>query len=251
MPTTRDLWSGGPLGGGRSGTSTRGPGIKVKIGGANVDVLTAFDHMAFQVQALQKQLGNLTEPFMEISNYLIRYLKDRMDSDYFNDSSRSSVTEQVRKARGQDPDGPYLVGSGGMRESIKRIKSSTESKKGGNYIKNILSIGSVGKPYAWMHIDGGTWNVPGFRGPERKDGKAGWFYPDMDSIAGTKVSNSAFYASSKPKWETIQKYQRDTYNMQIPRRNFLELDQQMDQGIRGILQKHFDEVFKDIVPPGI
>jgi phage gpG-like protein len=36
--------------------------------------------------------------------------------------------------------------------------------------------------------------------------------------------------------------------MQIPRRNFLELDQQMDQGIQGILQKHFDEVFKDIVP---
>ncbi len=249
MPRAQDLFSGGSLGGGR-GSTDRGPGVKFKVGRANIPMepLPAFETYADQIKQLQNLAGDLTDPMIEIGEYLIDYVKNRMDSGYFNDGQRSSVTKQVREARGQDPDGSYLVGEGNLRDSVKRIESSTEKKKGGAYIKNILSIGSVGKPYAWMHIDGGTWNVPGFRGPERKDGKAGWFYPDMDSIAGTKVSNSAFYASSKPKWETIQKYQRDTYNMQIPRRNFLELDQQMDRGIQGILQKHFDEVFKDIVP---
>jgi len=245
MPRAQDLFSGGSLGGGR-GPTGRGPGIKFKVGKANIPMepMPAFEKYAEQINDLQKIAGNLTAPMIEIGNYLIGYLKSRMDSGSFSDGARSSVTKQVREARNQDPDGPGLVGSGALRDSIQRIKSSTESKKDGAYIQNILSIGSVGKPYSYVHIDGGTWSVPGFRGPDRKDGSPGYFYPDMDSIRGTTIGSATFYSNTKPNWETISKYSTETYNMDIPIRDFLGWDFTMNDEVERILRNHFEKAWE-------
>jgi hypothetical protein len=243
MPRAQDLFGGGSLGGGR-GSTDRGPGVKFKVGRANIPMepLPAFETYADQIKQLQNLAGDLTDPMIEIGEYLIDYVKNRMDSGYFNDGQRSSVTKQVREARGQDPDGSYLVGEGNLRDSVKRIESSTEKKKGGAYIKNILSIGTVGIPYAFVHIDGGTWNVPGFRGPDRKDGSPGWFYPDMEAI-GTGTSNSSFYSNTKPKWKTIQGYTSETYSMDIPQRDFLDWDFTMNDEVERILLEHFEKAW--------
>lgn len=222
------------------------PGIKFTIGNSNTphSPAAAFTILADQIESVKEKLGgHLSEPFTEIAEYLVGAIQDRFDAGHFNDNYRSSITNQVRQAKGQDPDGNTLVASGRLKKSIKPVFTGRKNEDGGNRIVNILRIGSVGTPYARVHLEGGTWEVPGFRAPNRKDGAEGWFYPDMDSIEGTKIRNQAFYGK---KWKNIQGYGRETYSMDVPSREFLGFTDEDNKMINSILVKFLNR--SDIIP---
>ena len=235
----------GPLGGG-GGTQLKGPGVKFTIGSSNISFTPAqaFEELASQVEELKERLGgHLSEPFSEIASYLVEAVQARLSSGYFDDEYRSAITNKVRKAKGLNVDDPTLVGTGRLRKSIKPVYTGRRNEDGGNRIVNVLRIGSVGVPYARTHLEGGTWSVPGFKAPDTSKGKEGYFYPDMDGIPGVKLRNEAFYGK---KWQKIQGYTRETYNMDIPQRDFLAFTEDDNNMINKILVKHITKA--GIVP---
>ena len=232
---------GGPRGGG-TGTQLKGPGIKFVKGrtGISFTPAEAFQEMGKDVRALGRILGHLTQPFEEIAAFLVPSIKRKFNTgnwsgaDDFQPAGVSSITKQVRKAKGVTHRKP-LLNSGDLRDSIGVQYTGRKTDEGANKMVNIMTIGTSGVGYAKRQLEGGTWNVPGFRAA-RANAK---FYPDMDRIAGTIMSNSQFYGN---RWENISKYPRSTYRMDVPARNFLFFNDAENDKIFNILAKWFKQV---------
>jgi len=198
----------------------RKAGIKFTIGGTTfsnpVQAMESFTRPAGQIK---NRLGELTSVYDEIAPQLINRIKHRFNSDFFGTSPMPPLGDKarkVRKARGINPDNPTLVGTGALRDSIKRRPGPTRSAEGGQREVYMLRIGSTGVPYAKDVFEGSIWELPVFFHP------GGWFLIDYDHVEGAVQSTDQAYTKN-----TLDFMRREmtatVLQVPVPARDFLQM----------------------------
>lgn len=201
-------------------------GISIRVGRQNVGSFPAATRI-FQkkLDALQRQLGEMTRPFNEISPLLIANIKRRFDSGSLagppfrkETFKRSHWTMKAREAKSQNPYGPTLLASGSIRDAITRKDSPTKSPGGKQREVYRLVIGITGGsvPYHKEQLWGGTWEVPVFAKLNRNGEVT--YYLDTERLDGA-MSNQSFHGPII--YNYIKDEERTTINVSIPETNFL------------------------------
>ena len=203
--------------------------IKFTFGGRNYeDSNTAFDALADTFYKIQKELGELTPLFNQISDPIVDMIQDRFDDDRLNASpynedapgaTRSIHTKNARINR----TGPTLKDSGRLQRSVRRLKSPTKTKEGGQREVSTLRIGTTGVPYAEDHLFGGEWIIEGWEKKYKYGGKQKTkFFTNFDAMNYPNgKTNASEYGGNFAK---ISSYPEARRRVEIPIRNFLAVD---------------------------
>ena len=203
--------------------------IKFTFGGRNYeDSNTAFDALADTFYKIQKEMGELTPLFNQIADPIVGMIQERFDDDRLNSSpfnedapgaTRSIFTKNARINR----TGPTLKDSGRLQRSVRRLKSPTKTKEGGQREVSTLRIGTTGVPYAQAHLFGGEWVIEGWEKRYKYGGKQrSKFFTNFDAMNFPNgKTNASEYGGNFAK---ISSYPQAQRRVEIPIRNFLAID---------------------------
>jgi len=210
--------------------------IKFTYGGRNYEeAFEAFGEIAETFKKIKKEIGELTPLFNKIADPLINRVQARFDNDVLNESpynedapgARRSIHTKLARV---NPGGPTLKDTGKLQRSIKRLKSPTKTKSGGQREVNTLRIGTTGVPYAEDHLYGGEWVIEGWEKRYKYSGKQkSKFYTDFDAMNYPNgKSNASVYGTRLSK---ISSYPTARRRVEIPIRNFLAIDFEVEDYI--------------------
>jgi len=225
--------------------------VQFVLGGVNLEPVEAMDLMMSKTKALGKALGELTRPFDEIAPGLISRIQKRFDSGAYGkppyqdparltvgpfspNKNRSKYTRLVRKARGQDPDGPALKASGELQKGIKRRRGPTSIEGEGSREVASLRIGLKGgaRRKGAAHLGWGDtqWEVPVKVHPKTRRA-----YLDAAQFTSNPTS---IYSN----WKHIATYRDDTRIVEIPTRNFFLMSSTDKAFVTRVINKWFKKV---------
>ena len=225
--------------------------IQFVLGGVNLEPVEAMDLLQSKSKAVIKAVGELTGPYNRIAPYLINKIQKRFltgeygKAPYQNPSklsvgnspnkNRSKYTRLVRKARGQDPDGPALHATGKLMKSIGRLRGPTSVKGEGSREVATLRIGLSGaaRKKGAAHLGWGDtqWRIPIRQNPKNRK-------KYLDAAEFTSQPTSIY-----SNWRHIAQYPSKTQNVEIPTRNFFL----MSSSEKGYVTKTINKFFKDVV----
>jgi len=203
--------------------------IKFTFGGRNYeDSNTAFDALSETFNKIQKGVGELTPLFNQIADPIVGMIQDRFEDGRLNaapynedapGATRSIHTKNARINR----TGPTLKDSGRLQRSIRRLKSPTKTKEGGQREVSTLRIGTTGVPYAEDHLFGGEWIIQGWEKKYKYGGKQkSKFFTNFDAMNYPNgKTNASEYGANFAK---ISSYPEARRRVEIPLRNFLAVD---------------------------
>ena len=203
--------------------------IKFTFGGRNYeDSNTAFDALADTFNKIQKELGELTPLFNQISDPIVNIIKGRFDGERlnqepFNEDAPNAIRSIHTKLARVNPNGSTLKDTGRLQRSIRRLKSPTKSKSGGQREVSTLRIGSTGVPYAETHLFGGEWVIQGWEKKYKYGGKQrSKFFTNFDAMNYPNgKTNASEYGT---KFTKISSYPEAQRRVEVPLRNFLAVD---------------------------
>jgi len=217
--------------------SAPNPGISFKVGNRIfASPEGAFDGIQRRLTKLSKVLGELTKPFDEVAAVIVPRIKSRFDTGELGrppyrpaNTRRSRFTRNVRRARGEDPEGPTLKASGRLQSAVSRRPGPTKSAEGGQREVHRMTIGinSSRAPYYREQILGGIWNVPVRVGP-----KGGQHF-DPDRLRGSGMSSSRYWGPKR--WEQLSKLSEGFKEVTIPPTNIFHMTTDDESLIRNIL----------------
>lgn len=170
-------------------------GIKFTVGSNTFnDATAAMDSFTSPARQLKRHIGELTTVYDQIAPELINRIRNRFNSNFFGEPPMPVLGDKIRKvreARGINSGNPALVGTGALRDSIRRRPGPTKAADGGQREVYVLRIGSTGVPYARAVLEGSIWELAVYE-RETEDGEF-WYLIDYDSIEGGKNSNEQMY----------------------------------------------------------
>ena len=196
----------------------------------------AFANVQTRLRKLSVELGDLTQPFDEISSIILPEIKRRFNTGELGDTPyrdkktrRSRFTRNVRRARGQDPDGPTLKASGDLQAAVERKKSPTKNRLGGQreVRRLVIGINSGKAPYYRTQLEGGTWEVP------VRIGKRGGMHFDPDRVPGSSMSSSRYWGPRQ--WVHYAKLPEGIKEVQVPATNIFYMHDDDAKMIRNVL----------------
>jgi phage gpG-like protein len=210
--------------------------IKFTYGGRNYEeAFEAFGEIAETFKKIKKEIGELTPLFNQIADPLVNTIKSRFDNDTLNDSpynedAPGAIRSVHTKLARVNPGGPTLKDSGKLQRSIRRLKSPTKSKSGGQREVSTLRIGTTGVPYAEDHLFGGEWIIEGWEKKYKYGGKQkSKFFTNFDAMNyPSGKTNSSMYGGKLSK---ISSYPQARRRVEIPIRNFLAIDFEVEDFI--------------------
>ena len=213
------------------------PGITFKAGNKTYGTAEeAFRGITRPLRSLQKQIGDLTKPFDQIAGVMVADVKHRFNTGELGyppyrpaGNKRSRFTRNVRKAKGQDPDGETLKASGDMRDAVQRMPSPTKSKEGGQreVYRLVLGVNGSKAPYYRKQLLGGIWEVPVRIGPR------GGMHFDPDRIPGSSMTSSRYWGPNQ--WKHYEKLPEGFAEVEVPPTNIFHMSTVDDNEIRNIL----------------
>ena len=195
-------------------------GIKFTVGSQTVNnPMAAMDRFTAPARQIKRTVGELTTVYDQIAPELINRIRNRFNSDYFGTPPMPLLGDkarEVRRSRGDDPDGPTLVSSGRLMNSIHRRPGPTKNEEGGQREVYILRIGSTGVPYAREVLEGSIWDLQVFWHED------GWFLIDHDNLERTITTNEREYT---PRTLSFIQNQMTPMVLQVPvqARDFLQM----------------------------
>lgn len=210
--------------------------IKFTYGGRNYEeAFEAFGEVEKTFKKIQKELGELTPLFNKIADPLIDRVQGRFDMDVLNDSpynedAPGAIRSVHTKLARVNPNGPTLKDTGRLQRSIRRLKSPTKTKQGGQREVSTLRIGTTGVPYAEDHLFGGEWIIEGWEKRYKYGGKRKTrFFTDYDAMNyPSGKTNASIYGANFAKISSYPPAQR---RVEIPIRNFLAIDFEVEDYI--------------------
>ncbi len=213
------------------------PGITFKVGNRIFDSPEgAFNGIQRRLTKLSKVLGDLTRPFDEVAAVIVPRIKARFDTGELarppyrpGNTRRSRFTRNIRRARGEDPDGPTLKASGKLQSAVSRRPGPTKSAEGGQREVHRMTIGinSSRAPYYKEQILGGIWEVP------VRVGSRGGQYFDPDRVSGASMSSSRYWGPSR--WSRLSKLPEGFKEVAVPPTNIFHMTVDDESIIRNIL----------------
>ena len=210
--------------------------IKFTYGGRNYEeAFEAFGEVEKTLKKLKKEMGELTPLFNQIADPLVSTVKARFDTDVLNESPYNEDAPNAKrsvhtKLARVNPGGPTLKDSGRLQRSIRRLKSPTKSKSGGQREVSTLRIGTTGVPYAEDHLYGGEWIIEGWEKKYAYGGKQkSRFFTDFDAMDyPSGKTNASEYGANFTK---ISSYPQARRRVEVPIRNFLAIDFEVEDFI--------------------
>ncbi len=224
--------------------------IKFTFGGRTYEEAgQAFGELGNTFNELQKQMGELTPLFNKIADPLVNMVKDRFEDDRLNASpyneDKPGATRSIHtKLARVNPHGPTLKDTGRLQRSIRRLKSPTKNVKGGQREVATLRIGTVGVPYAEKHLFGGEMVIRGWEKKYKYGGKTKTrFYTDFDAMDyPSGKTNSSEYGKEFSK---ISGYPPAMRRVEIPVRNFLKVDFEVEDFINDSVTRFANRILRD------
>jgi len=216
--------------------------VKVVVGNktfSNID--EGLNVISGTLTKLQKELGELTRPFDDISGVIIRQIHGRFDSGAFGDPPFAPLggMAMAQRSAANITGDRALNASGDLKRSVMRRRSPTKSAEGKQREVLVLRVGSIGVPYTRDMIEGSIWYVPVLRNPVTDS-----FTIDYDRLRGSQTSNATMYGE---RYENdLQYWDKDEHPVDVPGRDFLSLPDEDLFVIVDIVDEWFNKVFHRI-----